>query len=610
MPESMTSKAICILGAHRSGTSTITRGLNLLGAYLGEESDLMKPLPENPEGFWERLDVYYLQNRLLAMLKREWDATAPLPENWHKAAEIRPLKDELAALVKNNFSGQSLWAWKDPRTCLLLPLWRDVLSELGMDLKVIFVVRNPLDVARSLERRNGFTLDKGLGVWFNDTLAALRGVKGLETVFLSYDRFLSDWETELRLSAAGLGIEWPADEAGLKAKMASFVRHDLRHNTSGLDDLHAVNVPHPVIRLYELLLQVQSRAIKLIAAEGRTEAMYQEFLSYARFFDFDLAELADCRSRLAKADESHIMLSTVPLVFIVVLNWNGKDDTFECLRSLQKLDYPNFEIVVVDNGSTDGSEEVIRSSFPAAHFIQTGRNLGYAGGNNVGIKHALSLGADYVWLLNNDTTVDSNALTALVDMAMSDSEIAFVGSKIYLYDRPDVIWYAGGTIDLPDGGRTAHPGGGQKDTGQFDAVSDVGYVTGCSLLVRRGVIATIGLLPEEYFLYFEETDWNLAAQRKGYRTVMAPTSHVWHKHALTGNYSDSFIYYSFRNRIRIVRKYAPQHIFRAFRVNWSLRDEHISHSPERARTLRFITFLAHFDALFHRYGQARWRMIK
>jgi len=298
-----------------------------------------------------------------------------------------------------------------------------------------------------------------------------------------------------------------------------------------------------------------------------------------------------------------------PLVFIIVLNWNGKDDTFECLRSLQKLGYPNFETVVVDNGSTDGSEEAIRASFPAVCFIQTGRNLGYAGGNNVGIKHALSHGADYIWLLNNDTTVDSKALSALVETAQADPKIAFVGSKIYFYDKPNMIWCAGGTIDLAEGGRTDHPGMGQEDHGQFDKISDVGYVTGCSLLAARAAIEAVGFLPEEYFLYFEETDWSLAAQRKGYRTVMAPDSHVWHKYALTGDYKERFIYYSSRNRIHIVRKYAPRHIMKALKVNISLRDLYISMSPARKKSIRIVTFLAHLDALLFRFGQAKWRMI-
>jgi len=301
--------------------------------------------------------------------------------------------------------------------------------------------------------------------------------------------------------------------------------------------------------------------------------------------------------------------NTSPLVFVIVLNWNGQDDTLECLRSLQKLNYSNFEILVVDNGSTDGSEEVIRSSFPSVRVIQTGRNLGYGGGNNVGIRFALSHGADYIWLLNNDTTVAPQALTSLVETAKADPKIAFVGSKIYFYDRPDVIWCVGGTIDLAAGGCTDHPGMHQEDKGQFNKISDVGYVSGCSLLADRAAIKAIGLLPEEYFLYFEETDWNLAAQRKGYRTVLAPASHVWHKYEESGDYKDRFIYYSFRNRIHIVRKFAPRHILKAIKVNLALLHGHVSMAPGRARSIRLITFLAHLDALLFRQGQAKWRII-
>lgn len=299
----------------------------------------------------------------------------------------------------------------------------------------------------------------------------------------------------------------------------------------------------------------------------------------------------------------------LPLVFIIVLNWNGKTDTLECLGSLQKLDYPNFEILVVDNGSTDGSEDVIRAAFSIVRVIQTGENLGYAGGNNVGIRFALEQGADYVWLLNNDTTVDPKALTVLVETAQADPQIAFVGSKIYYYAKPNMIWCVGGTIDLADGGRTDHPGMGQEDIGQFDSIADVGYVSGCSLLASRSAIKAIGLLPEEYFLYFEETDWNVAAQREGYRTVLAPASKVWHKYADVGEYKDRFIYYSFRNRIQIVRKFAPRHVLKAIKVNMDLLAVHISNAPERARSLRWIAFLAHLDALLSRTGQARWRII-
>jgi GT2 family glycosyltransferase len=296
-----------------------------------------------------------------------------------------------------------------------------------------------------------------------------------------------------------------------------------------------------------------------------------------------------------------------PLVFIVVLNWNGKDDTIECLRSLQKLDYQNYEIVVIDNGSSDGSEDAIRSLFLSVKVVQTGSNLGYATGNNVGISYALSHGAEYVWLLNNDTTVEQNALKTLVATAKTDSQIAFVGSKIYFYDKPNVIWCVGGTINLVDGGRTDHPGIGQVDTGQFENMSDVGYVSGCSLLASKYAISAIGLIPEEYFLYFEETDWNLVAQRKGFRTVLAPSSIVWHKYAEAVDYKDRFIYYSFRNRIHIVRKYEPLYIFKAVQVNLSLLRGYISATPRRAGILCLIAFLAHIDFLLSRFGKTKWQ---
>ncbi len=304
--------AICILGMHRSGTSTITRAFNLLGAYLGEEKDLMIPLPDNPEGYWERPDLYYLHERMLSVLKRDWASSAPLPENCYKSDEIRPLKEELVKLVEKNFSGRPLWLWKDPRTCLLLPLWKDVLSELNIDFKVVFAVRNPLDVARSLEKRDGFTLDKGMGIWFNYTLSALKGIEGLETVFLSYDRFLIDWETELKQCADGLGIEWPADEAGLRTEMLSFLRPSMRHSASGLDELHEMNAPEPVIRLHGVLLEILSGTGKLYpAAVKMIEDYYKEYLSYARFFDFEMAVLADYRLRFDEISSSPEVLPKI-----------------------------------------------------------------------------------------------------------------------------------------------------------------------------------------------------------------------------------------------------------------------------------------------------------
>lgn len=298
------SKAICVLGAHRSGTSTITRGLNLLGAWLGEGKDLMRPLPENPEGFWERLDIYYLQNMMLSSMKRSWDSTAPLPENWYQSDDILQLKSELSELVRREFAGHQVWLWKDPRTCLLLPLWKDVLAGLGIDLKVVFVVRNPLDVATSLNKRNDFSMAKGFGIWLNHTLTALKEAADLDTVFLSYDHFLDDWENELKRCADALGLDWVAGRATVTAEMKSFVRRDLRHSISSVEEIHCLNVPEPVVRLYGVLLAVLKTGILSADAKLSINAMYLEFFDYAKLFEFDMDKLADYRVILESSADS------------------------------------------------------------------------------------------------------------------------------------------------------------------------------------------------------------------------------------------------------------------------------------------------------------------
>jgi glycosyltransferase involved in cell wall biosynthesis len=278
-------RAICILGMHRSGTSAIARAVNLLGAYLGEEKDLMPPSPDNPEGYWERADITALHNTVLYSMKKHWDSVAPLPEGWDASDTIARLKDELIELIRTNFSGHPLWMWKDPRTSLLLPLWKYALAELGIELSFIFVVRNPLDIARSLKKRDNFTIDKGLGIWFNYTLAALKEIANVPTVFVSYDRFFANWEIELRRCAKGLKIVWPENDAELRAKMNSFIRPDLRHSASTVKDLEKAGASRPVVELYELFLNLidGSHAADPSNTETITR-LSKEFTAYASLF--------------------------------------------------------------------------------------------------------------------------------------------------------------------------------------------------------------------------------------------------------------------------------------------------------------------------------------
>ena len=247
---------------------------------------------------------------------------------------------------------------------------------------------------------------------------------------------------------------------------------------------------------------------------------------------------------------------TSPSVFIVLVNWNGLADTLECLESLQSLEYENFSIVLVDNASADNSVEAIRGKYPSVRILANPENLGFTGGNNVGIRHALENGAAYVWLLNNDTVVDRHALSRLVEAAEGDRGIGILGSKIYYSSEPNVISFAGATIDWARG-TSSHIGRGEVDTGQFDNLSEVERVSGCSMLVKRAVCETVGLFDEAFFLFVEDVDWCVRARRSGFRCVFVPSSVVWHKEGSSirkAEQSSLFSYYNTRNFLLLIKK--------------------------------------------------------
>lgn len=275
---------------HRSGTSTIARAVNLLGVYLGNESNFRKPANDNPEGFWECGEIVAVHKQLLKSLDYSWASTFMLPAGWHKTAQMEEHKRKLQQAIRTSFSGHSLWGWKDPRTCLLLDLWKDIAAEDGTELLILFGVRHPRDVANSLVRRNGFSLERGYGVWFSYNLAALRSVRGLRTSFISYDILLEESEQELRRCAKELGIAWPEDDTVLRKSLATFLRTDLRHSKSSEKDL--INAPRPVVELYRLLNEALASPQPLTDDFfARVDKLYYDFDSYACMLQEDLFAL-------------------------------------------------------------------------------------------------------------------------------------------------------------------------------------------------------------------------------------------------------------------------------------------------------------------------------
>lgn len=273
------SKAICVLGMHRSGTSVIARAINLLGVYIGQESNLLPPQQDNPEGFWEHREIVKIHDEILNMLSRTWYSTTPLPDKWWKSPEIGPFRNQLKKLIRREFINQELWGWKDPRTCLLLPIWKDILDELNVELCYVIPVRNPLDVSASLEKRDGFSRNESLSLWNLYTLSSLIWSEGSKRVVIQYDHFLAEWETSLKHIAKTLEIPWPNDDNELLRTMSSFIKPNLRHSRSQVEDLLKENLPVLQLSTYKVCLDAAG-AVELLGSTYFTDQVKDIYNSY------------------------------------------------------------------------------------------------------------------------------------------------------------------------------------------------------------------------------------------------------------------------------------------------------------------------------------------
>jgi GT2 family glycosyltransferase len=257
-----------------------------------------------------------------------------------------------------------------------------------------------------------------------------------------------------------------------------------------------------------------------------------------------------------------------PKVAIVVLNWNGYHLTKACVESLERITWPNYEIIIVDNGSTDGSAPKLRAEFSCHTVIVNEANLGFARGCNVGLRHALAEQADYVLLVNNDSTVERSFLEPAVELMESDPAAGLVTGKIYFQDDPSRIWYAGGKSSLIRG----HPlmiGRGQLDRGQFDHRREIEFATGALMLIRSAVIRAVGLLPEEYFFGEEDWDYCTAIRRRGYRLYYVPQFVIHHKPHGSHSCRDAKYVYSFhRGRLMFLSKTLPRPLFALWKLTF------------------------------------------
>jgi len=223
-----------------------------------------------------------------------------------------------------------------------------------------------------------------------------------------------------------------------------------------------------------------------------------------------------------------------PKVSIIILNWNGLEDTIECLESLKKITYPNYEVIVVDNASEGDDVKILKEKFgDYIHIIENDKNYGFAEGNNIGMRYALSSSAPtHLMLLNNDTVVAPDFLEELVKVAESEAEIGIVGPKIYYYDfegRKNVIWFAGGKIEWWRRWVYPHIGRNDKDLPQYQNLTTVDWVSGAAMMLKSSIIRELSFLDSQYFFGDEDVDYCLRARKHGFKIVYVSTARVWHK---------------------------------------------------------------------------------
>lgn len=257
-----------------------------------------------------------------------------------------------------------------------------------------------------------------------------------------------------------------------------------------------------------------------------------------------------------------------PQVHVVLLNWNGKQDTLECLASLRADRYPRKQVIVVDNGSRDGSVSALRQAHPEVTVLETGANLGFTGGNNVGIRHAMDHGAEFIWVLNNDTVVEPDAIGALVEAA-DTADYGVLTPMIQYFDSPEQAWFAGSRLDLRSGS-AVHDNHCIPDASE--AIREIPWATGCAMFVRASLMQRLRGFDDRFFLNWEDVDLSMRARALGWKIGIAPGSRIYHKvsRSFTAQ-SCAGAYYHLRNNLLFLSLHAGSDRSTATRAVLALR---------------------------------------
>lgn len=294
---------------------------------------------------------------------------------------------------------------------------------------------------------------------------------------------------------------------------------------------------------------------------------------------------------------------TTHKLFVIIVSWNSKKDLSRCLDALLGASGA-FEVVVVDNASTDNSVEMVRQKYPQVNLLVNEQNLGYTGGNNVGLRYALDRGADYILLLNDDAIVEQSSIAQLLEATIHYPEAGFLGPAVYSWEEKDTLLSAGGFFN--ERWQVTHRNTNARAAGAME----VDFLSGCALLLKREVISDIGLLDERFFAYHEDVDWCYQAKQAGFKLLVVPEAKIWHPDTRQRDAnSPTLAYYMTRNTLLFLSKHQLGRliILRKFITyllrwaNWSLNPKWRHKHKQRDNLLRAV-----IDFARGRFGRAEW----
>lgn len=516
------SKAVCIAGMNRAGTSMITKLLQINGLNLGPEKRLLGIAKDNPAGFWENVDFVKMNDEILALFGGGWDLVPKFPDNWTETDALRSIKGKARNII-NILMEKVPFGWKDPRNSLTYPFWKSLIP----GLKVVMCLRNPLEVALSLAKRNNNSIPFGLKLWLDYYLRLIADTRPEDRLITHYDSYFIDPENELKRVSSFLGLPLSCSKI---SKACKTILQPLRHSHFSKRDLPRLGASRELLDLY----------VKLCADAG---PVFKDGF-------FSAAQTA------VNSREEQVLVS------IIVLTHNELEYTKRCIESIFTHTKELFELIVVDNGSTDGTMEYLEKEVGGQEkgiddsliggFDDSGRdraqrpggrsqrledggrrakirifknkeNLGFAAGNNQGIAMARG---DYILLMNNDIVVTPDWLERMVSCAERDPKIGIVGPMSNYVSGPQLVKDVTYSITDLDGLDAFAAEFSTKYVGKAERLL---RVVGFCMLIKRAVINKIGGMDRLYGLgNFEDDDFSLRATLAGFESWIAEDCFIHH----------------------------------------------------------------------------------